>query len=176
MDWRPLSLNASRNSPVRSGVIFSEYNPENKTLTPKHIELDPGLLEKIVNLLDKHVHKIYSVVSDYTHHELTSSTIKFHNSLSEVHSGSIPHGVGLTAQAILKADRFIEVSYIVEGKLYGTSLLALGKTHLDPSIEILENFVLLAAASLRRKRAEEALSKSEEMLRTINRKCCRYYP
>ena len=149
------------------GVIFSEYNPENKTLTPKHIELDPGLLEKIVNLLDKHVHKIYSVVSDYTHHELTSSTIKFHNSLSEVHSGSIPHGVGLTAQAILKADRFIEVSYIVEGKLYGTSLLALGKTHLDPSIEILENFVLLAAASLRRKRAEEALSKSEEMLRTI---------
>jgi len=46
-------------------------------------------------------------------------------------------------------------------------LLALGKHHLDPSIEILENFVSLAAASLRRKRAEEALAKSEEMLRTI---------
>jgi len=73
----------------------------------------------------------------------------------------------LTAQTILKADRFIEVSYLVEGKLYGTSLLALGKNRLDPSIEILENFVSLAAASLRRKRAEEALLKSEEMLRTI---------
>lgn len=149
------------------GTIFSEYNPESRTLTPKHIELDSGLLEKIVNLLDKHVHKIYTVVSDFTHHELTASAIKFHDSLSQVHSGTISNTVGLTAQAILKADRFIEVSYLVEGKLYGTSLLAMGKHHLDPSIEILENFVSLAAASLRRKRAEESLAKSEEMLRTI---------
>lgn len=149
------------------GVIFSEYNPEGRTLTPKHIELDSGLLEKIVNLLDKHVHKIYTVVSDYTYHELTSSAIKFHNSLSEVHSGSIPHSVGLTAQSILKADHFIEVSYLVDGKLYGTSLLALGKHNLDPTVKMLENFVSLAAAELRRKRAEEALLRSEEMMRTI---------
>ena len=85
------------------GAIFSEYSPENRTLTPKHIELDSGLLETIVTLLDKHVHKIYTVVSDYTYHELTTNTIKFHGSLSEVHSGTIPHAVGLTAQAILKS-------------------------------------------------------------------------
>ena len=149
------------------GAIFSEYSPENRTLTPKHIELDSGLLETIVTLLDKHVHKIYTVVSDYTYHELTTNTIKFHGSLSEVHSGTIPHAVGLTAQAILKADRFIEVSFLVEGKLYGTSILAMGKHRLDPSIEILENFISLAAAELRRKRSEEALLKSEEMMRTI---------
>lgn len=149
------------------GAIFSEYSPENRTLTPKHIELDSGLLETIVTLLDKHVHKIYTVVSDYTYHELTTNTIKFHSSLSEVHSGTIPHAVGLTAQAILKADRFIEVSFLVEGKLYGTSILAMGKHRVDPSIEILENFVSLAAAELRRKRSEEALLKSEEMMRTI---------
>ena len=149
------------------GAIFSEYSPEDRTLTPKHIELDSGLLETIVTLLDKHVHKIYTVVSDYTYHELTTNTIKFHGSLSEVHSGTIPHAVGLTAQAILKADRFIEVSFLVEGKLYGTSILAMGKHRLDPSIEILENFISLAAAELRRKRSEEALLKSEEMMRTI---------
>ena len=149
------------------GAIFSEYSPENRTLTPKHIELDSGLLETIVTLLDKHVHKIYTIVSDYTYHELTTNTIKFHGSLSEVHSGTIPHAVGLTAQAILKADRFIEVSFLVEGKLYGTSILAMGKHRLDPSIEILENFISLAAAELRRKRSEESLLKSEEMMRTI---------
>jgi len=149
------------------GVIFSEYNPETRTLTPKHIELESELLERIVNLLDKHVHKIYTVLSDYTYHELTSGTIKFHNSLSEVHSGSIPHAIALTMQSLLKADQFIEVSYIVEGRLYGTSLLALGKHHLDPSVPLLENFISLAAAELRRKRAEEALLKSEEMMRTI---------
>ena len=149
------------------GAIFSEYSPEDRTLTPKHIELDSGLLETIVTLLDKHVHKIYTVVSDYTYHELTTNTIKFHGSLFEVHSGTIPHTVGLTAQAILKADRFIEVSFLVEGKLYGTSILAMGKHRLNPSIEILENFISLAAAELRRKRSEEALLKSEEMMRTI---------
>lgn len=149
------------------GAIFSEYNPEARTLTPKHIELDAGLLEKIVNLLDKHVHKIHTVVSDYTYHELTASAIKFHNSLSEVHSGSIPHAVGLTAQSILKADHFIEVSFLTEEKLYGTSLLALGKHNLEPTVQMLENFVSLAAAELRRKRAEESLMRSEEMMRTI---------
>ena len=43
----------------------------------------------------------------------------------------------------------------------------MGKHRLDPSIEILENFISLAAAELRRKRSEEALLKSEEMMRTI---------
>lgn len=149
------------------GTIFSEYNPDARTLTPKHIELDSDLLERLVTLLDKHVHKIYTTVSDYTYHELTSAAVRFYNSLSEVNSGTIPLAVGLTAQSILKADRFIEVSYMVDGMLYGTSILALGKNQIDPSIDILDNFVSLAAAALRRKRSEEALCRSEEMLRTI---------
>lgn len=149
------------------GAIFSEYNPENRTLTPKHIELDANLLENIVSHLDKHVHKPQTVLSDYAYHELAANAIKLHNSLSAIHSGTISPTVGLTVQAILKADHFIEVSYVANGKLYGTSVLAMGKHHLDPSVEILENFVSLAAATLRRKHAEKALSKSEEMLRTI---------
>ncbi|MBV5315938.1 MAG: PAS domain S-box protein [Prolixibacteraceae bacterium] len=149
------------------GVIFSEYNPETRTMTPKHIELESSLLEKIVSILDKHVHKIHSVVSDYMYHELTSSTIRVCNSLSELSFWPVPHSVGATVQALLKAEKFIEVAYLVEGKLYGTSLLALGKQQIDPPMEVLENFVSLSAASLRRKRAEEALCKSEELLRTI---------
>lgn len=149
------------------GVLFSEYSPENRTLTPKHIELDSGILEKIVGLLDKHVHKIHTAVSDYKYHELTQNVIRICSSLSDVSFGPISNSVALTAQALLKADRFIEVVYLVDGKLFGTSLLAMGKHPNGLSIEILENFVSLAAASLRRKRAEEALWKSEEMLRAV---------
>jgi PAS domain S-box-containing protein len=149
------------------GVVFSEYIPETRTLTPKHMELDPGMLEILVNLLDKHVHKIHSELSDFMYYELTANMIGTGKSLTEVSLGAIPQSVGSTAQVLLMADRFIRVAYMVEGKLYGTSLIALSKTSPDPPMEILENFVCLAAASLRHKRTEQALWKSEEMLRTV---------
>jgi PAS domain S-box-containing protein len=149
------------------GVIFSEYNPVSRTMTPKHIELESGLLENIVSLLDKHVHKIHMVVSDYMYHKLTSCTINVYNSLSELSLWPVPHTLGVAVQSLLKAEKFIEVAYLVDGKLYGASLLALGKQQTYLPMEILENFVSLSAASLRRKRAEEALFKSEEKLRTI---------
>jgi len=149
------------------GVIFSEYNPETRTMTPKHIELESTLLENIVSILDKHVHKIHTVVSDYMYHKLTTCTLKLCNSLSELSLWPVPHTVGVAVQSLLKAEKFIEVAYLVDGKLYGASLLALGKQQNDPPMEILENFVSLSAASLRRKRVEEALWKSEEKLRTI---------
>jgi PAS domain S-box-containing protein len=149
------------------GAIFSEYNPETRTLTPKHMELEAGILEILVNLLDKHVHKIHSELSDFMYYELTANMIGTGKSLTEVSLGAIPQSVGATAQVLLMADRFIRVAYLVEGKLYGTSLLALGKNQPDPPMEILENFVCLAAASLRHKRTEQALWKSEEMLRTV---------
>jgi len=88
-------------------------------------------------------------------------------SLNDISLGIIPDSVGKTVQALLMADRFIRVAYKVEGKLYGTSLLALSQTQPDPPMEVLENFVSLAAASLRHRHTEAALAQSEEMLRTI---------
>jgi PAS domain S-box-containing protein len=149
------------------GVLFSEYDPETRTLTPKHIELESSLLEKIVSLIDEHVRKIHATVSDYMYHELTRSTIRVCNSLSELTFWPVPHSVGVAVQALLNAEIFIEVAFLVDGKLFGTALLALSKHQPTPPVEILENFVSLAAASLRHKRAEEALWKNEETLRTI---------
>lgn len=149
------------------GVVFSEYNAETRTLTPKHIELEPDMLEVMVSLFDNHVHKIQTVLRDYMYHELTSTIIRIGSSLFEVSLGAIPFSVGATAQSMLMADRFIRVSYLVNGKLYGTSLLAMGQYQPDPPMEILENFVFLAASAIQRRRKEEALRKSEEILRTI---------
>jgi len=149
------------------GVIYSEYNAANRTLTPKHIELEPGMLEILASLLDNHVTKIQSYLTDYIYFELTKDLIGTSNSLTEISLGIIPNSIGASAQSLFNADRFIRIAYLVEGKLYGTSLLALSKNQPDPPMEILQNFVSLAAASLRHKRTEEALCRSEEMLRTI---------
>ena len=149
------------------GAVFSEYNSKNQTLTPKHIELDSTLLEKIVSLLDSHVHKIHSNISDYMYFELSGKRIASGDSLTEISMGTIPFSIGTTARALLKADRFLRISYLSENRLYGTTLLALGKNQPDPSTDILENFILLASAALKRKHTDKELWKSDELLRSI---------
>jgi PAS domain S-box-containing protein len=146
-------------------ATFSEYNPENRTLTPKHIELEPGLLEKVVNLLGKQVNKIHAVVSDEMYREMTKESIGMRRTLYEASFGVISHPVEATIQALLKADRFIGLAYLIEGKLYGSSLLAMSKDQPDLPKGILENFLFLATVSFRRKHAEDALKNNSQLLR-----------
>ena len=138
-------------------VTFSEYNPENRTLTIKHIEIKPGLLEKGVSLLGKQLDKIKIVVNDEMYREMITNHIGKQRNLFEVSFGGISRPVGAAIQALLKADRFISVAYVIDGKLYGTSVLAMSKDQPDPLKEVLRDFIFRASASLRRKLAEVAL-------------------
>ena len=149
------------------GAVYAKYDPENKTLSPKHVELESGLLEKIVIKMGKQMQKSHASVNDYMYHEITNKTHGIYNNLSEAAIGAIPDALGAIVHTLLKADRYIRLAYFIDQQLYGISILALSKDLPDPSIEILENFVSLAAVSLRRKRAEDALMESEERLNTV---------
>lgn len=129
--------------------------------------MKPELLKKVVNLLGKEVKNIHSVVSDEMYREMTSEIIGGRKSLSEVSFGAIPRPIGAAIQALLKVDRFIGIAYLIEGKLYGTSLLGMSKEQPDPPREILENLIYLAALSLRRKQSAKALRKSEAMFQKV---------
>jgi PAS domain S-box-containing protein len=129
--------------------------------------MEPGLLKKVVGLLGKQIQDIHSFVSDEMYQEMTTEMIGMRKTIYEASFGAIPRSVGAAIQALLRVDRIIGLAYLIEGKLYGTSLLAMRKGQTDPPREILENFVHLAASSLRRKRAEEMLRKSELMYRSL---------
>jgi PAS domain S-box-containing protein len=148
-------------------AVFSEYDSSTRTTTTKQIEMESGLLKKVVGLLGKQVQDIHSVVSDEMYREMTTEMIGIKKTLYEASFGAIPRSVGSAIQALLNVDRIIGVAYIVEGKLYGTSLLAMKKGQPDPHRIIFENFVHLAAVSLRRKKAEETLKNSEKKYRDI---------
>jgi PAS domain S-box-containing protein len=148
-------------------AIFSEYDSSNRTTTTKHIVMDSGLLEKVFSLLGKHIQDIHSVVSEEDYRMMTNKMIGVYKTLYEASFKAIPRSVGAAIQALLNVDRIIGVAYIIEGKLYGISLLLMGKGQPDPPKEILENFVHLAALSLRRKKAEENLVESEEKFKAI---------
>jgi PAS domain S-box-containing protein len=147
--------------------IFSEYDSLTRTTTTKQIEMESGLLEKVVGLLGKQVKDIHSVVSDENYQEMTTEMVGIKKTLYEASFGAIPRLVGATIQTLLKVDRIIGVAYIFEKKLFGTSLLLMGKGQPDPPKEILENFIQLAAVSLRRKKAEQNLVESEEKYKAI---------
>lgn len=139
------------------GVLFSEYDQESKLISPKHIELEASLLNKVVSRLGNQIQDMRSVIDEATYQNITTDAIVKYDSLTEATFGTISRSGGAILSMILKAERYIGVSYMVDGKLYGTSLLAMDKNQPDPPIEFLENIASLVAISLRRKRAEEAL-------------------
>ena len=150
-----------------SGVLFSSYDRENLTLTPKHIAMESKLLQKVIRLAGKKIEKFHSVISDELYQMMSTKIICPYRDLTEATFGTVSRTMGSMLQALLKADRFIGVTFLVEGEVYGTALLAMGKQEPDPPKEILENFLFLAAVSLRRKLAEEQLRLSQQTYRGI---------
>jgi PAS domain S-box-containing protein len=148
-------------------AIFSEYNPVNKTTSIKQIEMEPGRLEKVVKILGRQLKNIYSFVSDEMYREMTTEIIGVRKTLYEASLGEVSKPMSIAIQTLLKVDRFIGVAYMIEGKLYGTSLFGMAKGQPDPPKKILENFIFLAAVTLRRKQAEFELRISEEKYRNI---------
>ena len=139
------------------GVLISEYDPESKLISPKHIELEASLLHKVVSRLGNQIQDMSSIVDDVAYQNITTNMIGKYDSLTAATFGTITRPKGAILSKILKAERYIGVSYMVDGKLYGISLLAMAKQQPDPPIEFLENIASLIAISLRRKKAEEAL-------------------
>jgi PAS domain S-box-containing protein len=156
-----------RNLTSAEAAIFSEFDPVKRTTTTRHIEMDSGLLEKVIHLLGRKIQDIHAYVSDEHYKLMTNEIIGYQETLHEASFGAIPRAVSSTIQALLKVDRIIGIAYLVEGKLYGTSLLLIGKGKPDPQREILENYIHLAASVLRRKRAEDLLKQSEFNYRNI---------
>jgi PAS domain S-box-containing protein len=148
-------------------TIFSEYNPEVRTTSTRQIEIEPGLIEKVITLLGKQIKDIHSVVSDDDYRIITSEIVVITKTLHEASFGTIPHSVGSTLQALLKVDRIIRLAYLTDGKLYGTSLLFMGKDQPVQPKEILENFSHMAALTLRCRYAEQNHRESEERFRAI---------
>jgi len=147
--------------------VFSNYDSETKTLNVQHVELEHKLLEKVIGLLGKPVKNIQAPVSEEIYQLMTTEVIGIRETLHEASFGSISRPVGAAIQKLLNVNRFFGIVYVFEGRLYGTSLLAMGRNQPDPPRKILENIIFLASVTLKRKKAEEIIKESEERFRVI---------
>lgn len=142
-------------------ALFSEYNSEDRTTTIKQIEIEPGLLKKVVGLLGKQLNEIQVVVSEEKYREMTKEIVGVRKTLHEISFGAISRPVGAAIQTLFNVDRFIGIAFLVEGKLYGTCVLAMKKGQPDPQREIIENLAFMTAGELRRRKTETDLREKE---------------
>jgi PAS domain S-box-containing protein len=135
-------------------TLFLVYNPYDRTLQVTNFEIAPGMLEKVIRVLGKRPGDVKTPVSDNMYQEIISAITGRRETLTEASFGQIPPLVSMSIQKLLGIDRFIGIAYVIEGMLYGTSLLAMKPGQPDPSPELLESFAHIVAISLRRDRDE----------------------
>ena len=169
-------LAAQKLSSVSGAVVttFLMYDPAERMLRPTVFEYAPGTrkqlpgtLKKVNRLLGKSLETIRIPVSDEMYRDMNRRVIGMKKTLTELSYGQIQPRIGESIQKLSGIDRFIHIVHLIDGELYGVSVIGLKPAQPDPSQELLESFSHMVAVSLRRQRAETALLESEEKHRIL---------
>jgi two-component system sensor kinase FixL len=148
-------------------VSFSVYDPAERVLQITNFDITPGMLEKTARLLGRRPVGLKIPVSPGTYKEIITHIVGIKKTITEVTFGEIPPLLGNSIQKLTGIDHFIGIAYVVEGELYGTSMLAMKHGQTDPPASLLESFAHIVAISLRRYQAEANLSEREQRYRNI---------
>ena len=138
-------------------VTFSEYNPEKKALISRNVKSDHKLASKAIDIWGKDVLNVETPVNDQMYSDITSSIIGFRSTLSESTQGAIPDFIGAAVQKLLGMNCFVGLAHVVEGELYGTSMIGIKDEQTAPPVDFLESYAFVTAISLRRLKAEERM-------------------
>ena len=148
-------------------VTYASYDPDKKGLVIKHIEAQESILNQVINYVGFDIHKMITPITDEIYHEMTHQVVTSHQTLTTASFGAINNVVDGRIKTISGTDHFYKICYIVAGELFGTSLLGFHSGIKTPSPDLMKSFAHLAAVSLRRKKTQEELEKSEKIYRTL---------
>ncbi|HSQ92983.1 MAG TPA: PAS domain S-box protein, partial [Methanoregula sp.] len=126
----------------------------------------PGAREKVTGWLGMQPEDIRIPVSQEQYQAIHRCSVATIQTLTELSHGHITPVAGTSIQTLSGIDRFILISHIIDGELYGTSVIGLRPDLPDPSAELLDSYRRIVAVSLRRQLAEAALRESEEKFRS----------
>lgn len=146
-------------------AVFSLYDPDKNCLITKHLEVDQYILKKVLELCGSHILGMESPVSPDDYELILDNIIGLRKTLTEVSFGAVPEPLSKAIQLITGIDRFYGIAHVIEGELFGTTVLGYKKGEPGPREELLKSFTHLCAVSLKRIRVESQLKTSEDRFR-----------
>jgi PAS domain S-box-containing protein len=165
-DLRSFIVGKFRDMAGAAAAWLCDHDPAAKMLSVTNMSLEPRIAEEAERLLGADPASFRVPLSDAMRDEIMKSTVGRRATLTEVSFGAVPEAAGSAIQAALGVDRFIGVVFVLEGRLFGTLVLAMGAGTPDPPEEMLSAMAHTGAVSLRRRLSEEAHRESEERFRT----------
>ncbi len=147
-------------------ATFNLYNSHKKELALLHYEGESGIIQTILKVAGDKIAKTASKIDAVTYNLIVQNHVGTFNSLTEATFGAVPNLIDQLIRKSTGIDRFYAVVHVIEGQLYGTTLLAFKKRQISPSVEMLEAYSNLISVSLRRYNTEKALIDSEIKYRT----------
>jgi len=150
-------------------VAYSEYDSETNSLITKKVIADHKVLNKFLKVIGNKVLGSAAPVnlSKENYSEMISEIVAEKMSLTEISFGAIPSIIDKTIRRVTGLDRYYGISYVVSGELFSTSLVGFKADQTSPSKDLLKSFAHIAAISLRRRKAENALTQSEQRYRLL---------
>ncbi len=164
-----------------AGVTFGVYDPVKREIRIEHAELDRVLVTDLMRTLG--VGQLGDTgfpLSDELRRNLIKTPVGVQNSFSDATFGAVPPEAGNKFQEAQGIDRFVGVAYIVDGELYGTSVLGFRTGKPVPSMNMLNSFASMTAVTLRRIMVENSLRENKERYRSLveaqHEAVCRWLP
>gem|GEM_PF-1195648 len=146
---------------------LSLYDDSRHMLVSDAVVLAPGIKARIARPLLKRLKGTAVTVTEEMRRQMLREVVDPESASIDTKTSGVPRAVGAVIPRLLGTDRFIALSYVAEGKLYGASLIALTKEAPEPPKEFLESFSHMAAVALRRRKAEQDLNRAGAYNRSL---------
>lgn len=150
-----------------AAVSVSTYDARDQQLVVARVAAEGPLLSRVSKLLRRRIRGWSVPVSEEDYVRMVTKVVTTAPDLAETTFGTVTRSVARAVQKALSIDRFVGLAFVHGDDLLGTSVLVFQPGQPAPSDEVLKTFSRVAAASLRRRQAEEALKVSEKRLEAL---------
>jgi signal transduction histidine kinase len=150
-------------------VALSLYEADRHDLVLSTIVLPGGRdRARLSSLLQRKPEGMRFPVTPEVRQEMLDTVLRFDKNLSAISFGAIPKAIAATVQQAFGIDHFAGLAFCHGGELLGSAVLVMPHGGQLPPDQVLRLFAHLAAVSLRRKRAEDALQRRNRDLERLN--------
>lgn len=148
-------------------VGITLYEPDKRLLITKYIAVSGQLLSVANQLAGFNLIGMENQITQEMEERMLNGTVETFDNLTDVTFGAISRPVAVLFKNTLGIGNFVAFALSYGGKLVGTAIIALRNEQPVIDLDVYKTLAHVAAVSIQRRHAEDALRESEIKFRTI---------